>query len=138
MAGLAGKWGRFQIGSTTFKITDVDLESSVEWNETTNCESGPSASTGNVQAERVPNIGDGRVEMTVVYRPQDGVYASLTPGTSYAVTYYPDKTLTGDTFTGILSVEKFTFQGRIHDAFKARITGMFNSITGVGMVAAGL
>lgn len=138
MAGLAGKWMRVANGSTLYKVTDVDLERSTEWNETTNCESGPDAATGNVQAERVPNIQDGRMEITVVYRPADGVYATFADGGSYNVTFYPDKTLTGDTMTGVLSVERFVFQGRIHDAFKARITGVFNSITGVGMVASGL
>lgn len=126
MAGLAGKWMRVAKGGTLFQVTDGDVELSTEWNDTTNCESGPLAATGNNAAERVPNINDGRLDMTIVYRPADGVYAALADGGNYSIAFYPDKTTLSSVISGTLAVERFHFMGRIRDAFKARVSGMFN------------
>lgn len=109
-----------------FQVTDADIDLFTEWNDTTNCESGPSAATGNNAAERVPNINDGNFSITVVYRPADGVYAQLADGGNYTVTFYPDKTLTGSGVVGTIAVEHFRFMGRIRDAFKAQVTGTYN------------
>lgn len=109
-----------------YQVTDSDVDLFTEWNDTTNCESGPNAAAGNNAAERVPNINDGTFRMTVVYRPVDGVYASLQDGVNYTVSFYPDKTLTSSLVTGTLAVEHFRFMGRIRDAFKAEVTGTFN------------
>lgn len=138
MAGLAGKWMRVKNSSTNYQVTDADFTRRTDWNDTTNCESGPSAATGVVQDESVPNIGSGQVRMTVVYVPATGVYTGLQDGQTYAVTFYPDKTLTGSTLTGMLSIDEFRFLGRIRDAFKAEITGHYNSISGTGMVSTAL
>lgn len=126
MAGLAGKWMRVAKGATLFKVTDGDVELSTEWNDTTNCESGPNAAIGNNAAERVPNINDGRMDITVVYLPADGVYSALADGGNYSIAFYPDKTVTSALISGVLAVERFQFLGRVRDAFKARISGMFN------------
>lgn len=125
-SGLAGKWMRVAQGATLYKVTDCDITNETEWNDTTNCESGPSAATGNNAEEMVPNINRGDLRMTVVYKPTDGVYASLQDGGSYVVTFYPDKTLTSAYETGTLSVKRFIFRGRLHDSFKADIEGSWN------------
>src|SRR5438874_1441727 len=103
MSGLAGKWMRVQNGATVYKVTDGDWECATDWNDTTNCESGPDAATGNVQEEAVPNVKSGRMRLTVIFRPQDGVYASLTDGASYPLIFYPDKTLTSSFLSGVIS-----------------------------------
>lgn len=126
MAGLAGKWMRVAKGAVLFQVTDGDVDLNTEWNDTTNCESGPNAALGLNAAERVPNIYDGRLDMTVIYRPADGVYAQLANGGNYTISFYPDKTATAALIVGVLAVERFVFQGRIRDAFKARVSGMFN------------
>jgi hypothetical protein len=113
-------------GATVFQVTDGDVELNTEWNDTTNCESGPNAAIGNNAAERVANINDGRLDMTIVFRPADGVYAALADGGNYAISFYPDKTLTASVISGTLAVERFHFMGRVRDAFKARVSGMFN------------
>lgn len=120
--------------ATYYKVTDCDIDLVTEWNDTTNCESGPNAATGNNAAERVPNINDGDFSMTVIFKPTDGVYAGLADGGNYAVTFYADKTLTGSTVVGTIAVEHFRLMGKVRDAFKAQITGKYNggrAVTGL-------
>jgi hypothetical protein len=122
-SGLAGKWMRLAKSSTYYKITGCRSNLRYQWIETTNAESPPGS--GVVAEEYIPGVYGGDVDCDIVYQIADAVYASLTPGQSYTVIFYPDKTAPSSNLTGLLCIETFQLTGEIKGYQSAKITGKF-------------
>lgn len=124
-SGLACKYMRLaKTGPTYFKITRFRANLRAQWIETTNAETVPGS--GNVPEEFIYGIYGGDVDFEIVYQEADLLFAALQPGTTVAVTFYPDKTATGSNLAGNLSVETWELTGEEKDYFKCHVTGKFN------------
>lgn len=123
-SGISAKWMRLAKSTTYMKLTRFRANLRAAWPETTNSESTPGS--GVVAEEFVYGVFGGDIDCEVVYQISDGLFTTLQPGTTSAVTFYPDKTATGTSLVGNFSVETWEITGEIKDAIKVHVTGKFN------------
>lgn len=122
MAGLAGLNMRVaKAGPINFKVEECNSDLHTDAIETTNSESGPGA--GIVSGEYIHGVNDFDMDISVVYTIADGLYAALSDGVAYALTFYPDKGTVGTTIVATVLITSFKLTSRIRDKWTAHITG---------------
>lgn len=123
MAGLAGKSGRFLVGSTKVKVTRWRANLRQTALETTNSEGG--GDTNAVPEEYIAGVYGGDVDADILYKLSEAQFTLLTPGASVSITLSPDKTDAAKCIAGTLYVEAFEIVAEVKGLVMGKVSGKF-------------